>query len=149
MARIILAGYMFRYPLGGMLSNTLQYLIGLVKLGHDVFFIEKSAYENSCFDPERNIMSSKCSYGIKHVAGLLTRFSLGDRWCYCDFEGDYSGLDKEKVEELFKTADLFIDYGAHGTWNDEACMTNMKVLIDGEPGTTQMKMCLRQKNGET
>jgi len=47
MARIIVGGYMFRYPLGALLSSTLQYLIGLIKLGHDVFFIEKSKYENA------------------------------------------------------------------------------------------------------
>ena len=41
MARIILGSYMFRYPLGGMLSWVLQYLLGLKDLGHDVYFVEK------------------------------------------------------------------------------------------------------------
>ena len=37
MARIVLGCYMFRYPLGGMLSWALQYLLGLKDLGHDVY----------------------------------------------------------------------------------------------------------------
>ena len=145
MARIILGGYIFRYPLGANLSSTLQYLIGLNKLGHDVFFVEKSDYENACFDPELNTMANKCSYGIKHVSALLSRFNLSNKWCFCDFYGNYFGQSKRDIEELFNTADLFIDYGAHGSWNKEAEQTNIKVLIDGEPGTKQMKMHLKQK----
>ena len=147
MARIILAGYMFRYPLGGMLSNTLQYLIGLVKQGHDVFFVEKSEYENTCYDPGQNRTSNDCAYGIRHVSALLSRFDLADKWCFRDFGGNYFGLGKAQVFTLFKTADLFIDYGAHGSWNEEAQETPLKVLIDGEPGTTQMKMCLKMEQG--
>ncbi len=148
MARIILAGYMFRYPLGGMLSNTLQYVIGLVKLGHDVYFVEQCEYENACYDPAQNRMSNDCGYGILHVSTLLSRFSLVDKWCFRDFDGNYFGLNKKQVEELFETADLFIDYGAHGSWNDEAHETPLTVLIDGEPGTTQMKMCLKTAQGQ-
>jgi hypothetical protein len=148
MARIILAGYMFRYPLGGMLSNTLQYLVGLNKLGHDVFFVEKSVYEDTCFNPDLKIMTNKCSYGIKHVSALLSRFNMNNKWCFCDYKGNHYGLSKKNVEELFKSVDLFIDYGAHGTWNKEAGKINLKVLIDGEPGTTQMKMLLKEKKGE-
>ncbi len=147
MARIVLAGYMFRYPLGGMLSNTLQYLIGLIKLGHDVYFVEQAEHENACYDPGTNSMSNDCRHGIEHVSALLPRFGLTDRWCFRDFvENDY-GLSKNQVEALFKTADLFIDYGAHGSWNEEAQAIPLKVLIDGEPGTTQMKMCLKLEQG--
>lgn len=38
MARIVLGSYMVRYPLGGMMSWVLQYLLGLQQLGHDVYF---------------------------------------------------------------------------------------------------------------
>jgi hypothetical protein len=148
MARIVLAGYMFRYPLGGMLSNTLQYLFGLVKLGHDVYFVEQSEYETACYDPGQNRMANDCRYGIEHVSALLSRFGLTDRWCFRDFDGNYFGLSKKQVEELFETADLFIDYGAHGSWNEAAHETPLTVLIDGEPGTTQMKMCLKTEQGQ-
>jgi len=56
---------MVRYPLGGMMSRVLQYLIGFQKLGHDVYFVEKSGFVNACYNPMQNVMTDDCSYGIK------------------------------------------------------------------------------------
>jgi hypothetical protein len=58
MARVILGSYMARYPLGGVLSSSLQWLSGFQKLGHDVYLVEKAGWENSCYDPSRNVSSN-------------------------------------------------------------------------------------------
>ena len=58
---------MVRYPLGGMMSYVLQYLVGFQRLGHDVYFAEKAGYPNSCYDPVRNVMSDDCAYGAEAV----------------------------------------------------------------------------------
>jgi hypothetical protein len=139
-ARIVLGSYMVRYPLGGMMSWVLQYLSGFRRLGHDIYFVEKSGYANSCFNPSTNTMGDDCSYGCAAVDALLTRLGLGGRWCYVDAEGRYYGLSRERVETVFKSADVFIDMGTHGSWLDEAAGSSFRVLIDGEPGFTQMKL---------
>ncbi len=148
MARIVFGGYMFRYPMGGMLSNTLHYLIGLKKLGHDVYFIEKSGWNNSCFDPIKKQSSNDCTYGVSHVGELLDRFELKEKWCFLDFDNNYYGLKKNKLLELLNSADIYIDYGAHGTWENETKKITVKVLIDGEPGTTQIKMQMNLESGK-
>ncbi|MBW3539114.1 MAG: hypothetical protein KY476_02485 [Planctomycetes bacterium] len=147
--RILLGSYMVRYPLGGMMSWVLQYLSGLVKLGHDVFFVEKAGYPNSCFDPQTNSMGDDCRYGTRIVAGLLARLGLERKWCYVDAAGAYHGLARAAVEDVFRTADVFLDMGTHGSWLPEAEQTGCRVLIDGEPGFTQMKMAARLARGET
>jgi hypothetical protein len=148
MAHIILGSYMVRYPLGGMLSWALQYLVGFQRLGHEVWFVEKSGYPNSCFDPARGVMSDDCSYGTAALRALLARFGLQDRWCYVDAAGRYHGLAREQVEQVFRSADLFVDMGTHGSWLAEAAAARLRVLVDGEPGFTQMKMVNRQAAGE-
>ena len=140
MARVILGSYMVRYPLGGMLSWALQYLIGFRRLGHDVFFVEKSGYPNSCYDPRLDAMSDDCSFGTATVDALLTRHGLSEKWCFVDAAGRYHGLSRERVQAVFDSADLFVDMGTHGAWLDEAVGTGLRVLVDGEPGFTQMKM---------
>lgn len=147
-ARIVIGSYMFRYPLGGMLSWVLQYLTGFVKLGYDVYFVEKYGYPNSCYDPVREIMSDDCSYGLRMVSRLLKDYGLGDKWCFMDIEENYHGLSKKDIENLFKTADLFIDMGTHGAWMQEASTSKITLLLDGEPGFTQMKMVEKINNGE-
>lgn len=148
MARIILGSYMVRYPLGGMMSWVLQYLAGFQQLGHDIYFVEKSGWSSACFDPVKDVMTDDCSYGIRIVDQLLARYGLDGRWCFVDAAGCYHGLSQNKIEQIFRSADLFIDMGTHGSWLSEAENTQLRVLIDGEPGFTQMKMESRLASGE-
>ncbi|HEY2017229.1 MAG TPA: hypothetical protein VGH38_27175, partial [Bryobacteraceae bacterium] len=73
MARIVFFAYMVRYPLGGVLSVTRQWLVGLQRLGHDVYLLEKSGWPLSCYDPETDSMTDDCSYGAGAVNALLAR----------------------------------------------------------------------------
>jgi hypothetical protein len=130
---------MVRYPLGGNLSWALQWLVGLQALGHEVYFVEKAGYENACFDPARRRMSDDCTYGVKVVSSLLKRWELNDKFCFADAKGTYYGIDRRGIEEIFSSADLFIDMGTHGTWLPEAAACK-RVLIELEPAYTQMKM---------
>ncbi|MDJ0903110.1 MAG: hypothetical protein QNJ55_30360 [Xenococcus sp. MO_188.B8] len=140
MTRIILGSYMVRYPLGGMMSWVLQYLVGFQQLGHEVYFVEKAGYPNACYNPEQEgIISDDCTYGFKIVQSLLARVGL-DQLCFVDAEGEYYGLSQAEINAAFRSADLFVDMGTHGSWLEEAQNTNLRVLIDGEPGFTQMKM---------
>jgi hypothetical protein len=149
MARIVVGSYMFRYPLGGMMSWVLQYLVGFQRLGHEVYFVEKAGYAGACFDPTRNTMSDDCTYGMGVVSRLLGRHGLGERWCFVDVAQNYHGLSKAQIEEVFRTADLFLEMGTHGAWLEEAAATSLRVLADGEPGFTQIKMENRRAAGET
>jgi hypothetical protein len=88
----------------------------------------------------KDVMSNDCNYGIKTAANLLTRFGLQGKWCFVDAAGRYYGLSRDRIEAVFRSADLFIDMGTHGSWNTEAKETGLRVLIDGEPGATQIKM---------
>ena len=149
MARIVVGSYMFRYPLGGMMSWVLQYLVGFQRLGHEVYFVEKAGYAGACFDPTRNTMSDDCAYGVGVVSNLLGQHGLDNRWCFVDVAQNYHGLSKAQIEEVFRTADLFLDMGTHGAWLEEASQSQLRVLADGEPGFTQIKMENRRAGGET
>ena len=148
MARVVVGSYMVRYPLGGMMSYVLQYLRGFQRLGHDVYFVEKAGYANACYDPIRNVMSDDCAYGARTVGALLERFGLADRWCFVDAGQQYVGVPRGRIEEVLRTADLFLDMGTHGAWLPEAT-GGVRVLLDGEPGFTQMKMEKRLAGGES
>jgi hypothetical protein len=126
--------------LGGNLSWALQYLVGLMRLGHEVYFVEKSGYADSCYDPSTDAMTNDCTYGVRVVSEYLRRIGLGERWCYVDAEGVYYGLQRHQIEALFGSADVFLDNGTHGTWLDEASHCGLTVLIDAEPGMRQLRM---------
>ena len=148
MARIVISSCLFRYPMGGMMSWLLQYLIGLDRLGHEVWYVEQAARPNDCFDPTRDVMSDDCAYGMRTVGDLLARHGFGERWQFVDLAGRRHGLAQERVEALFASADLFLDMGGDHSWLEDAARSGLRVLIDCEPGFTQMRMASRLETGE-
>lgn len=138
MATIIVGAYMVRYPLGGMMSWVFQHLAGFKALGHDVYFVEKYVYENSCYNPVSRSMSNDCSYGIKMTTSLLALAGLQNKWCFVDHQQHYHGLSKTKIETIFKQADCYIDLGTQNGWEEESQSCKFRILIDGEPGFSQI-----------
>jgi hypothetical protein len=147
MATILFCSFMVRHPVGGVLSNNLQFLTGFRRLGHDVYLLEKAGYEESCFDPEQRVSSDDCSCGIRRVGQLLDQHDLRGKWCYVASDGSYSGLGQSEVESVIARADLFIDRGLHRTWDDETAEVPVRVLLDPDPGFRQVKLARAAANG--
>ncbi len=139
MARIIVSGTIVRYPLAGMVQWFLGWIVGLSQLGHTVYFVEKSGWPESCFDPTKGTMGDDCTYGLQSVATALNRYRLGQQWCYVDHSGQYHGMSEKEVELAFSSADLFLDL-EWGEWRDEAQNAQLRVFVDGEPGWFQIKL---------
>jgi len=142
-ATIALGSYAVQFPVGGYLSWVLQWLVGLRDLGHEPWFVERAHHANSCFDPSTNTMSDDCSFGTSSLRSLLERFGLGDRWCFVDAQGRYHGASRATIEGVLGAAELFIDMGSNGTWDDETLSARCRVYVDGEPAFTQFKWALR------
>lgn len=149
MARIVLASYLIRFPMGGYQSWILQWLLGFRQLGHDVYFVEKAAWENACFDPNTGQSSDDPSAGIRVVSDLLERFGLARKWCFVERSGRHHGLSRSRVQEVFRSADVFIDNVQHCEWWEEAQACQRRVLVDGEPGYRQIRMEKALASGAT
>lgn len=138
---------MVRFPLGGVQSWVLQYLVGLARLGHDVHYVEKSPFPGSCYDPAVDAMTDDCSRGVTDADALLRRFGLANRWAYVDSAGRWHGRPRRLVEQVLGSADLFVEMGSYGDWLTEAAGAAMRVYVDTEPGFTQMLMHERVGSG--
>ena len=143
-----MGSYMVRYPLGGNLSWAIQYLVGFRDLGHEVYFVEKYVHEDSCYDPVARRLSNDCSYGVSIVSELLASYGLEHNWCFVEYGEKYHGLSRRKIEEIFSRADLYIENGAHGAWNEEVFSSPaVKVYIDVDPAFTQVNFYRKLKSG--
>ncbi len=148
MARVVLSSCLFRYPMGGMLSWLLQYLVGFRRLGHEVVYVERAMRRNDCFDTGRQLMGDDPSHGLRSAGALLERHGLGEAWHFVDRAGRRYGLPRERVDAAFASADLFLDVGGDASWLDEAAHAGLRVLVDCEPGFTQMRMEARAEAGQ-
>src|SRR5687768_18583708 len=81
--RLVLAGIVGRYPVGGVTWCALQYIAGFQRLGYDVVYLEDTGEAN--FDPTQNGIATDPSYALGYLDRELARVGLQDDWCYVDF----------------------------------------------------------------
>jgi hypothetical protein len=138
MAKIVVAGYIVRFPMGGLVWTHLQYVLGLARLGHQVHFLEESGWPDACYDVARSVMSDDPSYGVAYLARLMNRFGLGDRWAFRDRSGRFYGLSREAVDQVIAEAEVLINISGL-SWFDAFDRVPCKLFIDENPVFTQIR----------
>src|SRR5947209_8249539 len=138
MARVVFATYFFRYPLGGMVSWALQYLLGLRASGHTVCLVERADYPDAFYCPQRRVLTDDPYTGLERLVPLLDRHEIST-WRLVDRFGCAYGLSDVQFAEFIASTDLWIDGGNHGAWLPYVKSGQRTALIDGEPGYTQIR----------
>jgi hypothetical protein len=136
-ARIVVAGYAVRFPLGGNLWAHLQYVLGLTRLGHDATFVEDAGWADSCYDPETDSMSSDPAPGLRIVSALMDELGLGDRWAFRDLAGRWHGIPALELDELIGGADLFLDVGG-ASYFPEMRHARRRAYVEMDPVFAQL-----------
>src|SRR5262245_35926559 len=137
--RIVVLGYIVRGPLGGMVWSNIQYLMGLARLGHDVYFVEDSDNYTSCYAPIRDVNDTDPSYGLAFAARELERIGLGDRWAYWDAHTSrWLGPAAGRVLEVCATADLLLNLCGINPIRPWLADIPVRVLVDEDPAFAQI-----------
>ena len=132
--RIIVLGYIVRGPIGGMAWHHLQYVLGLTRLGHDVYFFEDSDDYPSCYDPTTNCMQVDASYGLTFTSRTFNAIGLSEKWAYYDAHTQtWSGPAGSKALEICASADLFLNISGVNPLRDWFEHVPVRVLIDTDP----------------
>jgi hypothetical protein len=84
--RIIVTGLITQHPLlGGITWHYLQYMLGLARLGHDVYYFEDSGefpYNVDGGASGTDWIAPNCTDNIGYLAKIMTRFGFENRWAY-------------------------------------------------------------------
>ncbi len=138
--RILVLGYVVRRPLGGCTWPTLQYALGLLRLGHDVYFFEDSDDYPSCYDPSRHVTDEDPSFGLSYATDVFERFGLGERWVYYDaHRTSWLGPCKDRVAELCESADLLINVSGINPIRPWLAQIPRRVYLDTDPAFEQVR----------
>lgn len=78
--RIIVTGLVGLYPVGGVAWDYLQYAIGLLRLGHDVYYHEDTW--SWSYHPLEKTYTSDGSYSAKYISDFCKQYApeLTERW---------------------------------------------------------------------
>jgi hypothetical protein len=138
--RVIVLGYLVRGPLGGLAWHHLQYVLGLARLGHDVYFAEDSDDYLSCYDPERGVVDMDPSYGLRFTAEVFGQLGLGHRWAYHDAHTSrWLGPCAEHIRSVFASADLLLNLSGVNPLRPWALEVPARALVDTDPVFTQIR----------
>ncbi len=143
--RIIVAGLIAQYPLGGVTWDYIQYAVGLAKLGHDVFYFEDTGQWP--FNPLEGGLGADCAYNVSYLAEAMKRFGLQDRWAYrFPWQSQWHGLSDTRRAEVLASADLLINVSGTLARPDEYRRIPNLVYIDSDPVFTQVKLARGQQD---
>ena len=102
---VVVLGTLAGNPYAGMAWMHMQICAGLMRLGHDVFYLETTS--NWPYDPIRKTKLPESSYAVPYLQRVTEGFGLQDRWAYCRTYGDrtWLGPARDRAEDLLVSAD--------------------------------------------
>lgn len=138
--RIVVLGMMSRHPVAGVVWQTLHYLVGLERLGYEVYYVELGMYPSSLLVEGTDDDRSPAAAAF--IARHLDRFGLGDRWAFHNWTaGERSyGLSEARLRRLYDEAAVVINL--HGaTWPlPDALDRDRLVFLETDPVLLQIEL---------
>ncbi len=136
--RIIVAGMVGQYPVGGVAWDYLQYVIGFARLGHDVFYHE----DTWCwpYHPGVNRVTDDAGYSAEFLKNFFLRYApeLAERWHYLHLHDISYGMSRRAFDAVARTADLFINVSGVNFLPDALSPRCLKAFVDTDPGYNQI-----------
>ncbi len=138
--RIVILGFMSHFPVAGVAWQTIHYLVGLQRLGYDVYYVEAHGCTPS------KLMQSETDDGpvraAAYIREILRRFALEGKWAYHALypESRYFGLSEERVKELYRSAAAIINLHGSHIPNEELTASNRLVYLETDPVDMQIDL---------
>ncbi len=134
-------GFMGSMPIAGVVWQHIHYVVGLQRLGHDVYFIEDSA--RLPYNPETFEVTDEFDYAAKVLARLAREFDFRNRWAYCARylpDTPTAGMSLNRIRQLYREADAILNVCGTQEFNDDLLVSDRILYIESDPGVEQIKI---------
>ena len=139
--RIVVMGFMGSMPIAGVIWQHVHYVVGLQRLGHDVYYIEDSA--RLPYNPETFEVNEEFDYAAKVLGRLASEFDFKNRWAFCARylkDNPTAGLPLKKVRQLYREADAILNICGTQEFNDDRLVSDRIIYVESDPGVEQIKI---------
>lgn len=134
-------GLLSKAPVGGVVWQTAHYLVGLQRLGFDVYYVEAHSSRPSGLlateaDGDGSAKAAAC------IDGFMRRFGLADRWAYHALHagGQCYGLSRLELTRLYASAELILNLHGGTLPLPEHCATGRLVYVETDPVEVQVQL---------
>ncbi|HEX9547262.1 MAG TPA: glycosyltransferase [Acidimicrobiales bacterium] len=138
----VVAGYIVRYPVGGMTWVFLNYLLGLRDLGFEPVYVEAAGPQPTCYDVAAGRMTEDPAYGVNYLTESLDAAGLTScRWWYADhaLPGGGVGMAYDEAVATLESASVLINVSA-SCWAEEFLRAPRRILLDTDAPFTQIRL---------
>jgi hypothetical protein len=139
--RIVVMGFMGSMPIAGVIWQHIHYIVGLQRLGHDVYYVEDSA--RIPYNPETFEVTVEFDYTARLLNRLSQEFDFKNRWAYCARylpDNPTAGLSLKKIRQLYREADAILNICGTQEFNDDLLASDRILYIESDPGVEQIKI---------
>ena len=137
--KIVILGMMTQHIVAGHVWAVIHYMVGLRRLGYDVYYVEAHGASPDSFF--RRDDDDGWGYAAEFINRIMQRFDFGSSWSYHDlFHDTYYGLQQQQVKQLYSSAALLINMHGGTVPLAEHSATGRLVFIDTDPGELQVQL---------
>jgi hypothetical protein len=142
---IVIAGSLAQKPgRGGHTWVFLQYVLGFLKLGWDVTFLDRLEPE-MCTDDTGARVPIEASTNVRYFLDVMQRFGLEDRYgLLCDGGRQAIGLTRAQILRRVSASEAVINVMGFFTDEEILAAAPRRVFLDIDPGFGQMWQALGQ-----
>ncbi len=110
---IVVWGIFARMPYGGVTWQAMHHIMGLRRLGFDVWYVEDS--HSPLYSPRTHWRTMEFEENVRFLERWMNRLGLGDRWIFRAPGGEQLiGAEKATLEALYARADAVLNIcGSH------------------------------------
>jgi len=137
----VVMGFAGGCPIAGVVWQHIHYIVGLQRLGHDVYYIEDSA--RVPYDPVAYSVTMDYAYAASVLGKLAKEFGFEGRWSYCARylpESPCAGMPLSRVRELYREADAILNVCGSQEFNDDLLKSDRILYVESDPGVEQIKV---------
>jgi hypothetical protein len=137
--RVILWGLLAAHPFGGMTWQALHHIVGLRRLGFDVWYVEDS--DRYPYDIINYCQSPDYTGNVEYLARFMESVGLADRWIYRPPEQNEITLGACSIsglQQLYRDADVVLNLCGAQEWRPEFEHIRCRVFIETDPVANQV-----------
>ncbi|TLU83489.1 MAG: hypothetical protein FDX30_10685 [Chlorobium sp.] len=141
---VLVGGYIGLLHSGGIVWDYIQYLLGFLEMGHDVYYLEDTMCYPVCCSTGDDSYST-----IQRLQTIMEEFGVGDRWIYRDeVTKNIYGKSEEEYITICRKADILINVSWANVMREEYLRIPVRILLDSDPMFTQIQIHTKQESLE-
>lgn len=139
--RVIVWGMLASFPFGGMTWQVLHYLVGLRRLGFDVWYVEDT--DNELLDPVTFWSTPEYAANVRYLSERMNSVGLGDRWIFRppgNRESCLGARDRVGLRRLYREADAALNLCGYHSLRPEHEGIACRIYLQTDPFVEQIRV---------